>query len=326
MSTFVIVHGAWHDGTLFAATAACTLAHAQPVKMSIATGVDPSFSAFYLGKTQGIFEKNGLDVQLRTGPSGSAMVSFVVQNQIQAAFGAEQAGIQNFNLDPNVVLVAEGTVMQDFYGLVARNVPTMEALKGKKLGVSRGSGSEVFWNAIVKTLKLDPTQYKIVQVDPPEMVAALERGDIDAFTSWEPWLTRATTVVPGTKILQGQNGILTPSVYVYMNKGWVKSNPVASEKFIASLNEANDFIKRQPAAAADAVSAYLKLDRQVTGMLMSKFHYDLHLSQSTVDSFVMVSDQLKASGKLAKPVEWNDFVHADLLKTVSPSKVKYALP
>src|ERR1043166_8270896 len=37
---------------------------ADPVKMTIATGVDPSFSAFYVAKSAGIFEKNGLDVQV----------------------------------------------------------------------------------------------------------------------------------------------------------------------------------------------------------------------------------------------------------------------
>lgn len=311
---------------VLAASTVLSAAYAQSTKMTIATGVDPSFAAFYVGKTQRIFEKNGLDVQLKTGPSGSAMVAFVIQNQIQAAFGAEQAGVQNFNIDSNVVLVAEGTAMNDFYGLVARNVPTMEALKGKRIGVSRGSASEVFWMAMVKQLRLDPAQYKIVQVDPPEMVAALERGDIDAFTSWEPWLNRATTMISGTKILQGQKGIMNPSVYVYMNKGWIKENPAAAEKFVRSLNEANEYIKLQPDAAADAVSTFLKLDRPLTGMLMSKYDYDLQLSQHTIDSFVAVADQLKSTGKLAKPVIWNDFVYADLLKKLIPAKVRYVLP
>ncbi len=47
-----------------------------------------------------------------------------------------------------------------------------------------GSGSEVFWLAAVNKLKLDPKDYKIVQVEAPEMVAALERGDIDAYSAW----------------------------------------------------------------------------------------------------------------------------------------------
>lgn len=304
----------------------CLTVYAQNVKLTIATGVDPSFAAFYIAKSQHIFEKNHLDVQLKTGPSGSAMVAFVIQNQVQSAFGAEQAGVQNFNIDPNVVLVAEGTAMNDFYGLVAKNVASMEALKGKRIGVSRGSASEVFWQAMVKQLKLDPLDYKIVQVDPPEMIAALERGDIDAFTSWEPWLAKATAMIPGAKILRGQKGIMSPSVYVYMNKGWIKENQAASERFMRSLQEANVFIASQPQAAADSVAAFLKLDRSLTGLLMGKYTYDLQLSQRTIDSFVTIADQLKANGKLNKPVVWNDFVYPDLLKKISPEKVTYKLP
>ena len=43
-------------------------ANAQLVKMTIATGVDPAFSQFYVAKEAGLFEKNGLDVTINTGP------------------------------------------------------------------------------------------------------------------------------------------------------------------------------------------------------------------------------------------------------------------
>ena len=52
-------------------------------KMIIATGVDPAFSQFYVAKEGGLFEKNGLDVTINTGPSGSAMVPFLINNQVQ---------------------------------------------------------------------------------------------------------------------------------------------------------------------------------------------------------------------------------------------------
>ena len=188
---------------MIAAALALPAAAQTPTKVTIATGVDPSFSAFYVAKAGGIFEKNGLDVQVNTGPSGSAMVAYVIQNQVQSAFGAEQAGIQNHNIDPNVVVAAEGALMRQWYGLVGRNVESIEQLKGKKVGVARGSASEVFWLAIVGKMKLNPSDYRIVQVEAPEMVAALERGDIDAFTSWEPWLTRAVAAVANTRLLQG---------------------------------------------------------------------------------------------------------------------------
>ena len=44
-------------------------------KMTIATGVDPVFSAYYVAQQEGLFKKHGLDVRINTGPSGSAMVT-----------------------------------------------------------------------------------------------------------------------------------------------------------------------------------------------------------------------------------------------------------
>src|SRR5215470_19185950 len=72
-------------------------------KITIATGVDPAFSQFYVAKEGGLFEKNGLDVTINTGPSGSAMVPFLINNQVQAAYGSDLSGVINHQIDNNVV-------------------------------------------------------------------------------------------------------------------------------------------------------------------------------------------------------------------------------
>ena len=81
--------------------AAPAIARAQsgPTKITIATGVDPSFAQFYVGKEGGFFERNGLDVTVNTGPSGSAMVAFLIGDQINCAYGAEQAGVSAHSPD-----------------------------------------------------------------------------------------------------------------------------------------------------------------------------------------------------------------------------------
>jgi NitT/TauT family transport system substrate-binding protein len=312
--------------TVVALAGLISTAHAQLTKMTIGTGVDPSFSAFYVAKSAGIFEKNGLDVQLNTGPSGSAMVAYVIQNQIQAAFGAEGAGIQNFNIDPNVVTIGEGALMLQWYGFVGRGFDTLEQAKGKKIGVARGSGSEVFWLAMIDKLKLNPADYKIVQVEAPEMIAALERGNIDAFTSWEPWLTRAVMSVPNTKILRTSEGIISPRVYVYVNKGWAEKNRPTALAFTRALIEANALINKDPEAAATHVSTFLKLDKELTKALMPKVRFDLRFDDGSVENFVTMQGQLKDLGKLAKPVDWQAFFYPGLLKEISPDVVKYSVP
>jgi ABC-type nitrate/sulfonate/bicarbonate transport system substrate-binding protein len=302
------------------------IARAEPTKIVIATGVDPSFSAYYVAKEMGFFEKNGLDVQVNTGPSGSSMVALLIQGQVQSAYGAEQAGLLDHNLDPNVVAVAEGAMLAHWYGIVGRDVPNVEALKGKKMGIARGSGSEVFWLAVVDKLKLNLKDYTIVQVEAPEMVAALERGDIDAYSSWEPWITRGVAAVKGARVVLDNDGIIEGRVYIYMNKDWVLKNHDAALSFMRSLIEATDAINTKPAEAAAAVAKFLKLDLAFSTSLMKKLSFDIHLDQQSIGNFQIAEAQLKSINKLPKPVDWAGLVYPDLLRELAPAKVSYKLP
>src|SRR5919108_3871772 len=255
-------------------------------KMTIATGVDPVFSAYYVAQQEGLFKKHGLDVRINTGPSGSAMVAFLVNGQIESAFGSEIAGVANHNLDPNVVVVAQATRLVRWIAVVGRNIETLDQLKGKKVGLARGSGGEVFWLAMIDKLKLNPADYTIVNVEAPEMVAALERGNIDAYAVWEPWVTRGLAAVKNTKILRDQEGILEQGVYIYMNKGWIQKNPAPAVAFVKALAEATDIINKDRKRAAKDVSDFLRnLDPALVEQLMTKLTFDMELSDFTVNLF-----------------------------------------
>jgi len=293
-------------------------------KMTIATGVDPVFSAYYVAQQEGLFKKHGLDVRINTGPSGSAMVAFLVNGQIESAFGSEIAGVANHNLDPNVVVVAQATRLVRWIAVVGRNVDTLDQLKGKKVGIARGSGGEVFWLAMIDKLKLNPADYTVVNVEAPEMVAALERGNIDAYVVWEPWVTRGLAAIKNTKVLRTQEGILEQGVYVYMNRGWIQKNPAPAEAFIRALADATDLINRDRKRAAKDVSDFLKnLDPAMVEQLMAKLTFEMELSDFTVNLFRLAEAQLKAQGKLAKPLDWSGFIYPELMRKVLPAKVNY---
>ena len=298
----------------------------SPTKMVIGTGVDPSLGQFYVAKAAGLFAKNGLDVTLNLGSSGSAMIAYLIGDQLQAALGAEQAGIQDHNLDPNVVAVAEAMQARHFYGLVARNIDSLDGLKGKRIGVDAGSSSQTFWLGLVKTLNLDPKDYKIIQVEPPEMIAALARGDIDAFAGWEPWVTRTLASVPGAKNLRDNDGIITTRDYVYLNEGWAEKNPAAAVAFMRAMVEATAFIHDHPAEAAQQVAATLKLDPKLTADLMSRIDYEMVLNNGALAHMRDIEAQLKDLGKLAKPVNWSAFFYPVPLRAVSPADVSMDVP
>ena len=297
-------------------------ANAQLVKMTIATGVDPAFSQFYVAKEGGLFEKNGLDVTINTGPSGSAMVPFLVNNQVQAAYGSDLAGVINHQVDNNIVAVADGTYLANWESVVGRNIDSLEGLKGKKVGVALGTGAEIFWRRLLTARKLDFNDFKLVNVDAPEMLAALERGDIDAFAVWEPWPTRTLAAVKGSKVLATNANIYNNINFIYMNRGWIEQNRATAEKFIKALCEANDIIEKDRPAAAKMVAKFLKMPVELATELMPKLEFDMQWTPRSLEAIRDSAHLLTEQKKLKAPLDYSKYVYMDLLKAVRPEAVK----
>jgi NitT/TauT family transport system substrate-binding protein len=315
-------------GRLFAGLVVSALligsaAHAQSLrKMTIATGVDPAFSQFYVAKEAGIFEKNGLDVAINTGPSGSAMVPFLINDQVHAAYGSDLAGVINHNVDNNIVAVAEGAYLLKWLSVVGRNIPDMGGLKGKRVGVAKGTGGEIFWNRVVEKLKLNPADYKIIDIEAPEMVAAIERGDIDAFATWEPWPTRALMNVKDTKVLQDAEGIYNNINFIYMNRSWIEKNQDTAVRFMRAMVEANDLINKDRSAAAGMVAKFLKMPIELARELMPKVEHNITFTDRSVATIKISEEQLQRQGKLKAPLDYSRYVYTDLLQKVRPENVK----
>lgn len=291
-------------------------------KMTIATGVDPAFSQFYVAKEGGLFAKNGLDVTINTGPSGSAMIPFLVNNQVQAAYGSDLAGVINHQVDSNIVAVADGTYLVKWLSVVGRNVADLDGLKGKKVGIAKGTGSEIFWRRVLEKRNLKLADYTMVDVEAPEMLAATERGDIDGFAVWEPWPTRTLMAVKGTKILQTAEGIYNNINFVYMNRGWIEQNKATAEKFMLSLVEANDLIEKDRPNAAKMVAKFLKMPLELATELMPKVEFDMDWQDRSLGAIQIAEGQLADQKKLKAPLDYTKYVYTDLLKAVRPANVK----
>ena len=303
--------------------AAPAVSRAQaPITMTIATGVDPSFAQFYVAREGGIFERNGLNVTVNTGPSGSAMIAFLVGNQINAAYGAEQAGVSAHIVDPNVVVVAEGVALLRWLGILGRNVATMDDLKGKRIGVARGTGSETFWLSVVSNMNLNAADYTIVNVEAPEMVAALERGNIDAFCVWEPWLTRGMRAIPNTRILVTNENIQIIRNFMYMNKTWAEANRPATERFLRSMIQATEVIATNRDQAVQNVARFLRQDRALIAELMTKVDHRLQITNETQANVQLAINQLRGMNRLGREVTPAQVIWPEALRWVAPDRVR----
>jgi ABC-type nitrate/sulfonate/bicarbonate transport system substrate-binding protein len=299
---------------------------AEATKMTIATGVDPGFSIFYVAKLGGFLEKNGIDVDLRTGPSGGAMVPLLISNASQASMSAAFAGISNHLKDPDIVAVAQMLRYDRWYGIVAKSdVKSLADLKTRKVGVSLGNASESYWYDALKHANLRPDDFKpaMVNVEAPEMVAAIERGDVQAFSAWEPWLSRTVLNVANTKVLVDDIGMVQDVGFIYMSRKWIDANRDTAVRFMKAMKESNDFINREPEKTKEMVGKMLNLPKPLLDSMWPKVQFTFALTPDSYAVTKRLVDTQVAQGKV-KPGQFNyaTWFYPDLLRTVDPAAVK----
>lgn len=309
------------------AVAATSPAHAAD-KMVVGTGVDPTLSQFYVGVEAGIFKKHNLDVEVKLFGTASASTPSLIPGDIQASLTSAPAGALAHSKAAKVVLVAQTNVFSDYYAAVAEStVKDVPGLRGKKVGVAIGSSSEIFAiDALAKhgmTLK----DIQVVNVEPPEMLAALQRHDVAAVFVFEPWITRAKQAL-GDRVhfLPGTTDLYRPQNHLVMDREWIEKNPDTALRFVRAVQEAGEYIKKNPKESAQMVAKFLKLDVKLVEVLLPKSELPFVLNDGSLKFLKSEVDKLIETKRMPGPFDYKGYVYPDLLKKIDPGLVGYTLP
>jgi sulfonate transport system substrate-binding protein len=111
----------------------------------------------------------------------------LTEGKVDTVTNAETQALLRSTANPDIRVIL--TVAEYSYRLVARRssgIATASDLRGKKIATQLNSSAHFY---IVKTLRgagLSEADVTVVGMRPPEMAAALTRGDVDAVSIWEP--------------------------------------------------------------------------------------------------------------------------------------------
>jgi len=131
----------------------------------------------------------------------------------------------------------------DAEALVARNasgINSVKDLKGKKVATPFVSTAHYQLMADIKSEGVDPKSVTVMNMRPPEIAAAWERGDIDAAFIWDPVLSRvkANGKVIATSGSIGKKGFPTFDGMV-VNAAWAAKNEAFMVALVKALAKAD---------------------------------------------------------------------------------------
>lgn len=203
----------------------------------------------------------------------------LTDGKADAATNAETQAILRSASSPNIRVIL--TVAEYAYRIIARRssgIKTAEDLRGKRIATSLNSSAHFY---IAKTLRnsgLSESDVTIVGMSPPDMPAALARGDVDAVSIWEPAAQQAIdTLGADAVIIQG------PPYSERFNLNTtteVTSDPAkraALVDFVQSIIRASREVSEHPERAQPLVGAKLHLSPALVSTTWKLFRFPASL-------------------------------------------------
>jgi taurine transport system substrate-binding protein len=140
----------------------------------------------------------------------------------------------------------------DDEALVVKNgsgINSVADLKGKKIAMPFNSTTHFHTIVALEQAGIDPKDVQILNMRPPEVRAAWQRGDIQATFIWDPVLSEAKkdgTVIMTSGEISQKTGKATFDGYV-VNRDWAKANKDFMVKFVKVMAAADDNYRKNKA-------------------------------------------------------------------------------
>ncbi|GGC89703.1 aliphatic sulfonate ABC transporter substrate-binding protein [Chelatococcus reniformis] len=128
-------------------------------------------------------------------------------------------------------------------------ITSVADLKGKKVGVSRGSGCHFILAAALAKAGLAFSDINPAYLEAPDGAAAFKGRSIDAWVIWDPFLAIAQSQYP-IRVIADATGFSGYSRYYLVNNDFVAAHPQAVAIVFEALAEQGRWVKSQPDEAA----------------------------------------------------------------------------
>ncbi|MDY7032879.1 MAG: ABC transporter substrate-binding protein [Thermodesulfobacteriota bacterium] len=277
--------------------------------------------AVFVALEKGLFLKEDVNIEIggifKAGPE--EMSAFAAGSLDVGYVGEAPATTAVANGITDVKVLAqvnkEGSAL-----LVGKNSPikSIEDLRGKTIAIPGFSTVQDFLvrKALVRH-GMGFNEVKIIVIKPPEMMWALESGDIDAFIAWEPHVAKTITKGIG-RILLTSHDIWEhhPCCVLVADNGFLEEHPEVIRKIVQVHIKATDFINAYPDEAVKIGIRYTGMDENAVRQAMKNIEFDYLPSREGEMEYV---DFLNSLGyiKIVDPKAFTDtFIDSSFLKEI----------
>jgi NitT/TauT family transport system substrate-binding protein len=327
-------------GLVVLAALTCFLsASAQPLwadsgpmeKITVSTTADAKSALLFIAQHNGYFSKNGLEVTLKTFPSGKLGCDQLKAGNIDVANAADFVLVSEIFAGTKSLRCLGSIAAADDHQVIARKdrgILTPVELRGKRIGVPLGTSAEFFLGMFLPFYDLALKDVELINIKPPDLEDALAAGRVDAVAVWEQWIYQIKKRL-GDKVISwpAQGG----HKYYWLllsTDALVKTRPDALKRLFKALHEAENFLKSHREEGIEIIAKHINLDPAIVKAAWMKSTYALSFDQAL---FITMEDEArwmirnKLTDQSSVP-NYLDYIDAKALAEINSQAVRIILP
>jgi len=287
--------------------------------------LEPSVPIF-VAQEHNFFSENKLDVIIKYYDVGLNAAKGVVNGEVDLSTPVAEYVLVGSVFDKKNLKAIASIDKVDYAFVVGRKdrgINTIPDLKGKKIGVVRGTILDFQLGRFLDLHGLGVGDVEFVNGTLKESADAIIHGDIDAVMSIPPFIGNVQSQLGDHAVLwPAQNGQPFYSLVLGLNE-WITQNPKAAKRFLKTMRQAEDYIAQHPDQAKAILKKKLNFTDHEVDRVWSQNQFVLSIDQSLIlamedEARWMISNHMTTEKRVP---DFLNYIYEDGLKAIKPEAV-----
>ncbi|MGN6831327.1 sulfonate ABC transporter substrate-binding protein [Paucibacter sp. M5-1] len=198
-------------------------------------------------------------------------------------------------------------------------IKTVADLKGKKIALNKGSNVHFLLVKLLEKAGLKYTDVQVIFLPPADARAAFERGSVDAWVIWDPFLAAAERQIGARVVADGRGAVANHQFYLAA-RPYADKRPEVIQIIVEELAKLDAWAEGRAKEVAQLLAPQIGLDLAITELAASRFAYGIKpISPAVAAEQQKIADVFFELKLIPKAIKISDALPRSL-KTASTSK------
>lgn len=298
-----------------------------PEKLTIADASQPAFALVYVADAKGYFRDGGLEVSFNVFSLGRDALANVIEGKADIATVYETPTVIRMHQGNDLGILSTLHTSSRGHALIARRdrgIAQPADLRGRRIGVTRGTSMEYFLSIFLATEGIPATDIHEVQVEPADYEKVLREGMVDALVAFNPHRFRLQGIFGDERSVTFYSKVFTEASLLVGQRENIHEKREAHMRLMRAIVRAQDFVERNAEESIDIVVRRLagRYPKTAIRGTWDSLRIEAKLDNVLLALFTQEGQWFRDSGRFQTPVpDFRRAIVTDYLQSVKPGAV-----